>query len=69
MNAALNLRFPYAMEFDKACMYLRWAGYVARMEEGRRAFKFLTGRLHLGRRWEDDIIMDLKEKCQYEELD
>ena len=22
---------------------LRWAGHVARIEEGRRAFKFLTG--------------------------
>jgi hypothetical protein len=47
---------------------LRWAGYVARMEEGRSAFKILTGKLtgkrHLGkprRRWEDNIRMDLKE--------
>ena len=23
---------------------LRWAGHVARMEEGRRAFKILTGK-------------------------
>ena len=23
---------------------LKWAGHVARMEEGRRAFKFLTGK-------------------------
>ena len=23
---------------------LRWAGYVARMEEGRNAFKILTGK-------------------------
>ena len=49
---------------------LRWAGYVARMEEGRIAFKILTGR-HTSkgkrplerprRRWEDHIRMDLKE--------
>jgi hypothetical protein len=37
---------------------LRWAGNVARMEQGRRAFKILTskptGKRHLGRprrRW------------------
>ena len=47
---------------------LRWAGLVARMEEGRSAFKSLTGKpkgkRSLGRprrRWEDSIIMDLKE--------
>jgi hypothetical protein len=47
---------------------LRWAGHVARMEEGRSAFKILTGKptgkRHLGRsrhRWEDNIRMDLKE--------
>ena len=47
---------------------LRWAGHVARMEEGRSAFKILagkpTGRRHLGRprrRWEDNIRMDLEE--------
>ena len=46
----------------------RWAGRVARMEEGRRAFKILTGKLAgkrpLGRprrRWEDNIRMDLKK--------
>ena len=46
---------------------LRWAGHVARMEEGRSAFKMLTvtpaGKRHLGRprrRWEDNIRMDLK---------
>ena len=45
---------------------LRWAGHVARMEEGRSAFKILTGTLTrkrpLGRprrRWE--VRMDLKE--------
>ena len=49
---------------------LRWADHVARMEEGRSAFKILTwnpterrllGRL--GRRWENNIRMDLKEIC------
>ena len=46
---------------------LRWAGHVARMEEGRSAFKILTGKLTgnipLGRprrKWEDNIIMDLE---------
>ena len=47
---------------------LRWAGHVARMEEGRSAFNILTdtpaGKRLLGRpsrRWEDNIRMDLKE--------
>ena len=47
---------------------LRWAGHVARMEEGRRAFKILTGKptgkRPLGRprrRWEDNIRMDFEE--------
>ena len=41
---------------------LRWAGHVARMDEGRSAFKILARKRHLGRprhRWEDNIIMDL----------
>jgi len=47
---------------------LRWAGHVARMEEGWSAFKMLTakpiGNRPLGRprrRWEDNIRMDLEE--------
>ena len=43
---------------------LRWAGHVAIMEEGRSAFKILTGKptgkIPLGRprrRWEDNIRM------------
>jgi hypothetical protein len=47
---------------------LRWAGHVARVEEGRSAFKILTGKptgkRALGRpwrRWEDNIRMDLAE--------
>ena len=56
---------------------LRWVGHVARMEEDRNSFKIITGTpagkigLPLGRprrRWEDDIRMDIKEMCQYEEL-
>jgi hypothetical protein len=45
---------------------LRWTGHVARMEEGRSAFKILTGKRLLGRprrRWEDNIRMDLEEIC------
>ena len=37
---------------------LRWAGHVARMEEGRSAFKILTGKPTGKRpleRWEDNI--------------
>ena len=47
---------------------LRWAGHVARMEEGGRAFKIITGKFTgkrlLGRprrRWEENIRMDIKE--------
>ena len=47
---------------------MRWAGHVARMKEGRSAFKILTGtptgKRTIGRprcRWEDNIRMDLKE--------
>ena len=55
---------------------LRWAVHVARMEEGRSAFKILTikptGNRPLGRprrRWEDNVRMDLKRNgYQYEKL-
>ena len=43
---------------------LRWESHVARMEEGKCAFKILTGKRPLGRprrRWEDNIRMDLDE--------
>ena len=47
---------------------MRWAGHVARMEEGRSAFKILTGTPRgkgpIGRsrhRWEDSIRIGLKE--------
>ena len=46
----------------------RWADLVARMEEGRSAFKILTrkptGKRRFGRpgrRWEDNIRIDFKE--------
>ena len=46
---------------------LRWAGYVARMEEARSSFKISTGeptgKRSLGRprrRWEDNTRMDLQ---------
>ena len=47
---------------------LRWACHVARMEEGRNAFKIKTGKVivmrplgRFGRRWEDNIRIDLKK--------
>ena len=47
---------------------MRWTGHVARIEEGRSAFKILTGTLAGKRpvvrprlRWEENIRMDLKE--------
>jgi hypothetical protein len=47
---------------------LRWAGHVARMEEGRSVFNILTGKptgkIPLGRsmrRWKNNIRMDFKE--------
>ena len=47
---------------------LRWAGHVARMKEGRSAFKILTskptGKRPLERhkcRWEDNVRTDLEE--------
>ena len=47
---------------------MRWAGHVARMEEGRGVHKVLVGKPDgkrpLGRpkyRWEDNIGMDLEE--------
>jgi transcription termination factor 2 len=48
---------------------MRWAGYVARMEEGRGVYRVLVlvgpeGKRPLGRprrRWEDNIKPDLRE--------
>ena len=48
---------------------MRWAGYAARMGDGKSAFKILTGKpaenSPLGRprcRWEDKNRMNLKER-------
>ena len=47
---------------------VRWAGHVTRIEEGRSAFKILTGipagKTPLGRprrRWKDNSTIDIKE--------
>ena len=47
---------------------MRWAGHIVRMDEGRSAFKILTGKPiskrpseRPRRRWEENIRMDLKE--------
>jgi transcription termination factor 2 len=47
---------------------MRWAGHVARMEERRRVYRILVGKPEgkgppgrPGRRWEDNIKMDLEE--------
>ena len=47
---------------------LRWAGHVARMDEGWSAFNILTGKptgnrtlWRPRRRWEDNVRIELKE--------
>ena len=47
---------------------IRWAGHVARMGEGRGAYRILVGKpegkgplVRPRRRWEDNIKMDLQE--------
>ena len=69
-NFILLYRSPNIVRVIKS-RRLRWAGHVARMEEGRSAFKILTrkatGKGPLGRprhRWEDNKI----NRYQYEEL-
>ena len=57
------------IEKNHFCSFrLRWARHVARVEEGRSAFKILTGKPtekrpleRPRRRWEDNIRMDLEE--------
>jgi hypothetical protein len=46
---------------------MRWAGHVARMEEGRVVYRVLAGKPEVNRslwrpkcRWEDNIRMDLQ---------
>ena len=55
---------------------MRWAGHVARKEEGRNAFKIVTGKptgkrplCRFRRKWEDNIRIHIKEMCHFEELD
>jgi hypothetical protein len=50
------------------CRLMRWAGYLARREDGRSALKMFTGKLttwipplRCKLRWEDNIRMDLNE--------
>ena len=56
-----NVRLIYVVRVIKS-RRLRWAGHIARMEEGRSAFKILTGKPtgkrsleRPRRRWEDNI--------------
>ena len=49
---------------------MRWAGHVVRIEEGRSAFKILTGKptrerplRRPRRRWDNNIRIDLEEIC------
>ena len=60
-------RLPNIVRVIKS-IRLRWTGYVARMEEGKSAFKILTGKptgkrplRRPSRTWEDNVRMDLKE--------
>ena len=68
-NEELNYLFcsPNILRVIKS-RRMRWAGYIARMEEGRGVHKVLVGKPEgkrpLGRprrRWEDSIKMDLQE--------
>ena len=59
----------YIINCTKKCRRLRWAGHVARMEEGRSAFIIVTGKptgkrplRKPRRRWDDNIRMDIN-KC------
>ena len=67
MEAQRNRVFDYHVRVFKF-IRLRWAGHIARMEEGMSAFKMLTGKLKgkipLGRpkhRLEGNIKTDLTE--------
>ena len=60
-------RSPNIIKVIKSRIF-RWAGHVARMEEGKSAFKILTGppegKRPLGRPrriWEDNIRMDFND--------
>ena len=65
----VSVRSPNIVRVIKS-RRLRWAGHIAKMEEGWSAFRILTGKptekRPLGRsrrRWEDNIRMDLEEIC------
>ena len=54
--------------FTSLIYKIKMAGYISRMEEGRRAFKILKGKysgkiplVRTRRRWEEHIRMYLKE--------
>ena len=66
----INVYFSQTCNLDILTIYPHygWAGHVARMEEGRSAFKILsgkpTGKRPLGmarRRWEEKIECALKK--------
>ena len=69
-EGGMNLKGLYSSNIVRVIKSrrLRWAGHVARMEEGRGVHKVLMGKPKgkrpLGRqrrRWEDNIKMDLEE--------
>jgi hypothetical protein len=59
----------YVNENEKVAAYrMRWAGHVARMEEGKGVYRVLVGKAEgkglMGRprsRWKDNIKIDLQE--------
>ena len=67
MNLGLQAQKNCCLAMLFSSRKLRWAGHVDKMEEGKRAFKILTG-TPIGkrplessrRRWEDNIRMDPK---------
>jgi hypothetical protein len=62
------LCIPHQTSFGLSRQKQRWAGYVARMEDRRGAYRPLVGKPEGRRplerprcRWEDSIKMDLRE--------
>jgi hypothetical protein len=63
-----NLYLPKDIIRQIKSRRMRWAEHVARMGEGRKVYRVLVGKLvgkrpleRPTRRWEDRIIMDLRE--------